>query len=146
MTPARSCRTTGNTSTDHLPTGCTPAPCLSSGVYKFAYSLNDSTIAISPQNTVTAASGSGDLNLTIGDWGTNNLYVEAIDGAGNVSQEFDYAFYVPWNPSQVARPGDIDGDGKPDLLATTSTGGLSLYPGNITTTWPAYEGSVQTSW
>jgi hypothetical protein len=38
---------------------------------------------------------------------------------------------VPWNPNPAYRPGDITGDGNPDLLVTTKTGDLEVLPGGM---------------
>jgi hypothetical protein len=112
---------------------CTPGLCLSSGVAYFQYSLNTQIQGSANQVAATTSNGTatGTLsNLTIPDWGTNTLYVDAVDNAGNVSQAYSYEFYVPWNPSSKQTPGDVNGDELPDLLGTTTLGGLKLYPGN----------------
>jgi hypothetical protein len=69
------------------------------------------------------------VTVPAADWGTNILYVEAIDTAGNISQPTAYYFYAPWNPNTVITPGDVNGDAIPDVLATTADN-LLLYPGN----------------
>lgn len=139
--------------TDPVPAGCKPRACAASGVSYFEYSL-DTPIAASGKLPRTGTRGivqaagtashvaSGTLkDLVIGTWGPHNLYVEAFDHAGNHSSGFRYGFYVPdgWtNTLHFPMPGDINGDGVPDLLATTSAGGLDLYPGStISTTLPA---------
>ncbi|WP_405016966.1 hypothetical protein OHV05_07605 [Kitasatospora sp. NBC_00070] len=66
-------------------------------------------------------------------WGTNILYVQAQDKAGNLSPAGQYAFYVPWNPNGPAPVfGDVTGDSTPDILAADSQGSLRAYtvPGN----------------
>lgn len=119
---------------DFVPSGCNPSPCLASNVARFLYSLNTpiptvgaSYVSASANSNGSTASGS--LTLTPTAWGTNILYVEAEDNAGNISQPSVYTFYAPWNPTTKVAPGDVNGDGIPDLLGTTSTD-LELFPGN----------------
>jgi hypothetical protein len=134
---------------DNPPTNCKPNPCtVASGVWGYAYSLNrsDFTPASGTNgNTVIGGSdGTATVSITPGNWGINNLYVEAIDKAGNFSKEYDYTFYAPFNPASTTTPGDVSDVNVPhvaDLLATTGTGtgGLNLYnnPGTTATAWPA---------
>lgn len=133
--------------------------CLASGVYEFEYSLNTpvasgtvtapvptcpsggvtsgAVAAVNPTGnptTSTSANPSATTTATscpinVNQWGTNILYVAAVDTAGNISQSFQYEFYVPFNSATTAQAGDIDGDGKPDLLATDSSGNLVFFPG-----------------
>ncbi|MFE3235389.1 ricin-type beta-trefoil lectin domain protein [Kitasatospora indigofera] len=56
-------------------------------------------------------------------WGTNILYAQVYDNAGNMSQTLSYAFYVPWGPGPVAF-GDTTGDARPDILAPDKAGNL----------------------
>ncbi|MFJ1751870.1 ricin-type beta-trefoil lectin domain protein [Kitasatospora sp. NPDC088134] len=68
-----------------------------------------------------------------GRWGTNVLYVQAEDNAGNLSPANSYSFYVPWNPNGPAPVfGDVTGDAKPDIVAADPKGDLRDYsmPGN----------------
>lgn len=121
---------------DPVPTGttCSPSPCLSSGVAKFLYSLN-TPIPTSGATSVNASANSngstatGSISLTIGNWGTNTLFVAAEDNAGNISPSVPYSFYAPWNPSTIVKPGDINADHIPDMLLTTGTN-LDMLPGN----------------
>lgn len=137
--PSKDAGSTGTftfTSSDPVPnTSCSPSPCLSSGIYRFLYSLNTpiptngaSSVAATMNNNGITFSGILS-NFTIGDWGTNTLWVEAQDYAGNVSQAIPYTFYAPWNPSKIVTSGDVNGDGIPDLLGTTG-GNLDLFLGN----------------
>ncbi|GLW54081.1 ricin-type beta-trefoil lectin domain protein [Kitasatospora phosalacinea] len=60
-------------------------------------------------------------------WGTNTLYVQAMDVAGNYSQPLPYTFYAPWDASSAAgAPGDLDGDGRGDVLAPDALGNLRV--------------------
>jgi hypothetical protein len=44
-----------------------------------------------------------------------------------MSQPTYYTFYVPWNSGILPQPGDVNGDGTPDLIAATSSGALNLF-------------------
>nr|WSX77622.1 hypothetical protein OH826_29495 [Streptomyces sp. NBC_00899] len=85
--------------------------------------------------------GSSGLAVFPGHWGTNILYVQFEDRAGNLSGIATYAFYVPWNPHGPAPVfGDTTGDGSADIVAAGNTdGGLYEYtvPGNTQATSPA---------
>jgi hypothetical protein len=129
-------------STDPKPANCNE--CLTSGVYEFEYALNDVNELESLEGEVSAGCGStyGAVQANAGTatscavtpalWGTNILYVAALDKAGNISDVTAYYFYVPWDPSKHPVPGDVNGDQIPDLLATgTGTDGdLTLYKGD----------------
>ncbi|HEV3359106.1 MAG TPA: hypothetical protein VG247_20070 [Pseudonocardiaceae bacterium] len=133
------------TATDPNPAATCAAKCLGpSGVAHFEYSLNsplpcnattspNTCGTVTPSSTTTTSTGTqatDSVSLTPAQWGTNILYVEAVDAAGNVSTERQYEFYAPWNPSSKVSPGDINGGGVPDLLGTNSAGNLLLYPGD----------------
>ncbi|MFD7335996.1 LamG domain-containing protein [Streptomyces violascens] len=73
-------------------------------------------------------------------WGTNILYIQAQDNAGNLSQLATYAFYVPWNPNGPAPVfGDTTGDGSADIVTPGDDGNLYAHtvPGNTQATSPA---------
>ncbi|MBB4944793.1 hypothetical protein F4556_000328 [Kitasatospora gansuensis] len=64
-------------------------------------------------------------------WGTNFVYAQAQDNAGNYSQPAVYSYYAPWDASKSAQPrfGDTTGDGKPDLVLPDTAGNLRLIGG-----------------
>ncbi|MFJ6666564.1 LamG-like jellyroll fold domain-containing protein [Streptomyces sp. NPDC091383] len=114
---------------------CNPAGCKSSGVDHFLWQLDSQPTATTGHTVqVTSTSGttaSGTLTVPVTNWGVHTLYVAAVDGAGNISQSpAGYTFAAPWDPKTKIAPGDISGDGSPDLLATTGTGDLELIPGD----------------
>ncbi|MEU0213462.1 LamG domain-containing protein [Streptomyces canus] len=116
--------------------GCTPNACLSSGVDHFLWLLDSQPTAatgkpVAITSTDSQGTATGKIPLTLPTWGVHTLYVAAVDAAGNISQTpSSYTFTVPWNPDTKITPGDISGDGVPDLLATTKTGDLELIPGD----------------
>ncbi|WP_406299491.1 hypothetical protein OG948_30250 [Embleya sp. NBC_00888] len=66
--------------------------------------------------------------LTVTDWGSNTLSAQTVDRAGNTSQPRLYAFFAPSDPNPPApKPGDINRDGKVDILGTDAAGGLRFY-------------------
>ena len=143
----------------------TASTCLASGVYEFEYSLNQplsyggvtpittscpsggvtsgAAAAVNPTgnpSTSTSANPSATTTATscpinVSQWGTNILYVAAVDAAGNISQTYQYDFYVPWNTAAKVVPGSIVADAgqpgyeEPDLLTTDSSGNLVFFPG-----------------
>jgi hypothetical protein len=149
--------------------------CLASGVYEFEYSLNQplsdgsvtpvvtscpgggvtsgAVAAVNPTGNPTtnansnpsAATTATSCPVDVSQWGTNILYVAAVDAAGNISQTYQYDFYVPWNMTIKPIAGDINNDGTPDLLTTSSSGDLVFFPGGadpangpVTASTPVY--------
>ncbi|WP_405493071.1 LamG-like jellyroll fold domain-containing protein [Streptomyces sp. NBC_00096] len=121
---------------------CTPGPCLSSGVDHFVWRLDSQPTAqvgttVGLTGTDAGGVASAKLTVPVTAWGVHTLYVAAVDKAGNLSQTpVGYTYTVPWNPDTKITPGDIGGDGIPDLLATTRTGDLLLLPGNTDAAQP----------
>ncbi|MFD8081625.1 ricin-type beta-trefoil lectin domain protein [Kitasatospora sp. NPDC059722] len=62
-------------------------------------------------------------------WGTNTLYAQAMDNAGNYSQPAIYNFYVPWKPGTQPLFGDIDNDQKADIVLSDKNGDLRIIGG-----------------
>ncbi|MFD5466563.1 ricin-type beta-trefoil lectin domain protein [Kitasatospora sp. NPDC127059] len=70
----------------------------------------------------------GQIQVTAGRWGTNVLYIQAEDNAGNLSPVAQYAFYAPWNPNSPAPTfGDVTGDALPDIVTADPNGDLRAY-------------------
>ena len=107
----------------------TPSTGKSSGLDHFSYSTASATDIGGDGGThVTAASdGTAQFTLTPTLWGVNYVYVAAVDKAGNQSATVTYRYYVPDDATATVHPGDVDGDGHPDLLATNTDGTLQLY-------------------
>ncbi|MEK2489577.1 hypothetical protein WN990_08450 [Kitasatospora purpeofusca] len=123
------------TGTDLAPEGDT-----ASGVACFSYVINGTlgvsdrhcgpgTVAAGPDGTVSVA-------LRVPQWGTNILTVQAEDNAGNVSQPFSYTFYARSNPNPPQAPGDVDGDGVPDILLPDAAGNLQIIGASAADTTP----------
>ncbi|MEU6234437.1 ricin-type beta-trefoil lectin domain protein [Kitasatospora sp. NPDC047058] len=71
--------------------------------------------------------GSFQLKVTPWRWGTNFLYLQTQDNAGNMSQPVVYTYYVPTNPDGPEPIlGDLDSDAKADLLLPDGGGNLRL--------------------
>ncbi|MEV0444563.1 FG-GAP-like repeat-containing protein [Streptomyces spectabilis] len=80
--------------------------------------------------TATPGSAGGDVavKFTPTATGTNHLYARSVDKAGNKSDTAGYLFYAN-GPKEVDKPGDINGDGNPDLWATDKDGTLRRFYG-----------------
>ncbi|GAA1946194.1 hypothetical protein GCM10009738_19450 [Kitasatospora viridis] len=76
-----------------------------------------------PNNTAT---NTVNFPFQAGNWGTNILYAQAQDNAGNYSQPTAYAFYAPWNPKSPTVFGDITGGKKPNIVLPDSSGNLKV--------------------
>ncbi|MEV7616873.1 DNRLRE domain-containing protein [Streptomyces sp. NPDC089799] len=62
--------------------------------------------------------------------GPNVLYLRTVDKAGNTTKQYaKYLFYVSPRPG-LDKPGDVTGDGMPDLLAVDGSGNLRTYAGD----------------
>ncbi|MGW6775002.1 FG-GAP-like repeat-containing protein [Streptomyces sp. NPDC055037] len=78
--------------------------------------------------TPTSTGGSVSVKLTPTTPGSNHLYARSLDKAGNKSDSADYLFYAN-GLKQADTPGDINGDGNPDLWAVDKDGTLHRYYG-----------------
>ncbi|MDA5279973.1 LamG-like jellyroll fold domain-containing protein [Streptomyces sp. Isolate_45] len=99
-----------------------------SGVLYYEWAFNSAIPAAGANRVDSAADGSASIPLTPTTWGTNLLRVQAVDRAGNRSQQQTYAFYVPDDPNAKTTLGDITGDERVDFIAPTSDGDLVVYP------------------
>ncbi|MFD5435129.1 ricin-type beta-trefoil lectin domain protein [Kitasatospora sp. NPDC127067] len=101
-----------------------PSGRLASGVVCVRYGY-DPQLADHKQDCAPAGStlNVAEIRTKPSHWGTNILYAQVFDDAGNASQTMSYAFYVPWAPGPVAF-GDTTGDANPDILVPDSAGNL----------------------
>ncbi|GAA5001201.1 ricin-type beta-trefoil lectin domain protein [Kitasatospora paranensis] len=75
---------------------------------------------------VVAGTG-GTFTYTPTRWGTNTLFLQSMDVAGNYSQPLPYTFYAPFDPATGAPvPGDLTGDGRGDILLPDPAGNLRV--------------------
>jgi hypothetical protein len=113
-----------------------------SGVTHFNYNINGTSInsggggekqATASPCTPTPCNGyqaSLSIPLSALHWGTNTLWAQTVDSAGNVSQPVHYDFYVQQSAFGAYTPGtagDIDGDNIPDLVTVDAAGNLRLF-------------------
>ncbi|MFI5758758.1 FG-GAP-like repeat-containing protein [Streptomyces sp. NPDC051569] len=96
-------------------------------IASFQYSFNSTSYS----NSKPATKGKSlTLPLTPPAAGPHILYVRSVDGAGNYSAGTKYYFYV--RPKASAdTPGDVSGDGIPDLYVITDAGNMYMYPSTL---------------
>lgn len=120
------------------------------GLDGFCYTLNKPLATANTKcsnGTFVKADGNGAATITVtpGVWPQNRLHVQAYDKAGNLSPyagqsgaETDTTLISTKEPEFVHAPdgsvhgdlpGDLDGDGYADLLATDKSGNLRFYGG-----------------
>ncbi|WP_258177245.1 FG-GAP repeat domain-containing protein [Streptomyces solincola] len=83
-----------------------------------------------PSKSVPAAGKGGPAEITAQPLtpGPHTLYVQAFDAGKNASPVRAYRFTAT-STGIVDKPGDVNGDGQPDLLTVDGTSALRLYSG-----------------
>ncbi|MCQ6556518.1 DNRLRE domain-containing protein [Streptomyces sp. C10-9-1] len=106
-----------------------PQDAASDGVVRYVYSFdsNDYDQQVTAQADGTAVISGVQPHFA----GPNTLYVRAVDAGGNMSSVRVHTFYVRPRGTLDA-PGDVTGDGYPDLLAVDGPGNLRTYPADAT--------------
>ncbi len=98
----------------------------SADTVKYFYSFNNVTY---DKSVTVTAGATAKVSLKPPTTGLNVLNVRAADSSGNTSTRTAYLFYV--TPRDTAdAPGDVTGDGEPDLLAVDGSGNLRTYSGD----------------
>jgi hypothetical protein len=101
-------------------------------VVGFYYSLNTS-VGVGPGNPYVPIGADGTATtppLASAQWGTNTLWYQSIDIAGNVSSPRNYSFYLVDQRTAPDKHSDLNGDGNPDLAAVSSDGKLYIALGH----------------
>ncbi|MFB7732765.1 FG-GAP-like repeat-containing protein, partial [Streptomyces sp. NPDC056127] len=78
--------------------------------------------------TPAAVGGSKDVNMEPPSAGSHVLYARSIDRGGNASDRAAYLFYAT-GPAEADKPGDINGDGNPDMYGIAGDGTLNRFFG-----------------
>ncbi|MFD3758004.1 DNRLRE domain-containing protein [Streptomyces sp. NPDC058622] len=81
------------------------------------------------QTAVPTASGVASVKLQVDTAGPNVLYVRTVSKFGNISPQAEYLFLVKPRAG-LDKPGDVTGDGHPDILAIDKDGNLRSYAGD----------------
>lgn len=110
-----------------------------SGVLYYEWAFNEDIPVGGATRINAAADGTATIPVTPTWWGTNVLRVQAVDRAGNRSQQQSYAFYVPDDPNAKTTLGDITDDDLVDFIAPADNGDLIVYP---TATDPSAGGMI----
>ncbi|MBC9718862.1 VCBS repeat-containing protein [Streptomyces sp. TRM66268-LWL] len=80
------------------------------------------------RSATVSAGGAASVKLTPPNAGPQRVYVRSLDKANNKSDTTVYLFYA--NPTgKIDEPGDLNGDGNPDLTGVRSDGELWMYAG-----------------
>ncbi|MFD5622066.1 DNRLRE domain-containing protein [Streptomyces yangpuensis] len=96
-------------------------------VQEYQWSLNRPLF--DKKATPEAGTDRATVKTQVDTTGPNVLYVRTITKSGNVSGHTAYEFLVKARPG-LDRPGDVTGDGHPDLLAVNEAGDLLTYAGD----------------
>ncbi|MFE1415580.1 DNRLRE domain-containing protein [Streptomyces sp. NPDC058746] len=103
-------------------------------IREYQWSLNRPTY---DQKAVPSSGDQATISLQVDIAGPNVLYARTVNKAGNISTATEYPFYVRPRTG-LDTPGDVTGDGHPDILAIDKDGTLRTYAGDATGDTDAY--------
>ncbi|KOU10424.1 hypothetical protein ADK49_32670 [Streptomyces sp. WM6349] len=95
-------------------------------IREYQWSLNR---PLFDQKAAPNAAGEAEVSLQVDTAGPNVLYARTVSKSGNISNSTLYKFLVKPQAGQD-KPGDVTGDGHPDLLAIDGEGNLLTYAGD----------------
>ncbi|MGJ0152204.1 DNRLRE domain-containing protein [Streptomyces sp. CH8.1] len=95
-------------------------------IREYQWSLNR---PLFDQKAAPNAAGEAEASLQVDTAGPNVLYARTVSKSGNISNPTLYKFLVKPQAGQD-KPGDVTGDGHPDLLAIDGEGNLLTYAGD----------------
>ncbi|MEW5531804.1 DNRLRE domain-containing protein [Streptomyces virginiae] len=95
-------------------------------IREYQWSLNR---PLFDQKAAPNAAGEAEVSLQVDTAGPNVLYARTVSKSGNISNPTLYKFLVKPQAGQD-KPGDVTGDGHPDLLAIDGDGNLLTYAGD----------------
>ncbi|MFB7810112.1 DNRLRE domain-containing protein [Streptomyces virginiae] len=95
-------------------------------IREYQWSLNR---PLFDQKAAPNAAGEAEVSLQVDTAGPNVLYARTVSKSGNISNSTLYKFLVKPQAGQD-KPGDVTGDGHPDLLAIDADGNLLTYAGD----------------
>ncbi|MGW6782527.1 FG-GAP repeat domain-containing protein [Streptomyces sp. NPDC054987] len=89
-------------------------------VFSVGWSCADSA---TDSRVVLLTDGAADVKVKPATWGTQSVHLQTMDNAGNLSQPARLDYYAQPSTAPAAF-GDIDADGRPDVLVPDSAGNL----------------------
>jgi hypothetical protein len=118
-------------------------------VASFRYTIDGSGLNAGGLSGTLNANKQGKANLMVPlidlHVGTNTVFAQTVDGAGNTSPPASYTFFVQqaaFGPVQPGVAGDLTGDGVPDLVTITATGDVQIFPNPATTSVDPVKGAA----